>query len=32
VAGHSECINWKSKLYTENILNSVTSNIIKVVN
>ena len=31
-AGHSECINWKSKLYTENILNSVTSKITETVN
>jgi hypothetical protein len=26
-AGHTECINWKSKLYTDHILNSVTSDI-----
>ncbi|HKO81616.1 MAG TPA: hypothetical protein VJU78_14525 [Chitinophagaceae bacterium] len=26
-AGHSECINWKSKIYTENILHSVTRSI-----
>lgn len=31
-AGHSECINWKSKLYTENILHSVSSDMSKVVN
>lgn len=31
-AGHSECINWKSKSYTEGILNSITSRITETIN
>ncbi len=30
-AGHSECVNWKSKLYTESILHSVTKKITETV-